>query len=212
MAEAYVGDILHRCEKQRTWSELYITYLHLVPFSIGCRRHLLEVVEECCDAGECFLGRLLYLDGKLDLYLGNAAQVLDRVEVGNEAYVLARLYCLAELHLVHTVVDHHLEVLHLDNLIPQAGQHRECEIAVSDGRLEWAFYCGTLCVNVNPLVVECGIGKHVDALLREFYIVGYSDVLAEQCGKFMIAVDDYFAHSCIYYVFMRIFYAKISFF
>lgn len=69
------------------------------------------------------LGRLLYLDGKLDLYLGNAAQVLDRVEVGNEAYVLARLYSLAELHLVHTVVDHHLKVLHLDNLIPQAGQH-----------------------------------------------------------------------------------------
>jgi len=50
---------------------------------------------------------------------------------------------------------------------------------VSDGRLERAFYCGTLCVYVNPLMVECGIGKHVDALLGEFNIVGHADVLAE---------------------------------
>ena len=50
-------------------------------------------------------------------------------------------------------------------------------------------------------MVECGIGKHVDALLREFYIVGNSDVLAEQRGKLMIAVDDNFANSCIYYCF-----------
>ena len=113
-------------------------------------------------------------------------------------YVLARLYSLAELHLVHTVVDHHLKILHLNNLIPQAGQHRECEIAVSDGRLEWAFYCGTLCVNVNPLVVERSVSEQIDALLRELYIVRHAEVLAEICGKFMIAVDDNFAHSCIF--------------
>lgn len=34
MAEAYVGDILHRCEKQRTWSELYVAYLHLADFRL----------------------------------------------------------------------------------------------------------------------------------------------------------------------------------
>lgn len=34
MAEANVGDILHRCEKQRTWSELYVAYLHLADFRL----------------------------------------------------------------------------------------------------------------------------------------------------------------------------------
>ena len=50
---------------------------------------LLKIVKECSYTSEGLLGRLLNFDSKLNLHLGDAAKVFDRVEVGNETDVLA---------------------------------------------------------------------------------------------------------------------------
>ena len=84
--------------------------------------------------------------------------------------------------------------MHLDNLFPQIGQHREGQITVGNGGLEGAFNGGLLGIHVNPLVVECGIGKEVDALLVEFYIVAFAESFAQHGGKLLIVVDDQFLH------------------
>ena len=132
---------------------------------------LLEIIKECGNALERLLAALLDFDAELDFGLRHTAEVGNRLQVGDEADAFARLHCLAELHLVHSVVHHHLQVVHLDNLVPQVWQHGEREVAVRDGCLVWAFLLSLLCIDVDPLMVEGGIGKHVDALLRKFYVI-----------------------------------------
>ena len=65
------------------------------------------------------------------------------------------------------VVDHHFDVAHLDDLTPKIGQKRESQVAVYDGLTERPFF-GFGFVNVDPLVIERGVGKLIDTLLRHF--------------------------------------------
>ena len=164
-----------------------------------------EVVQESCDALKCLLLLVLYLDGKLYFGLYGAAKVGYRQKVGHKAYRLARLDCLTKLHLVHAVVDHHLEIVDLDDLVPKERKHRQCEITVGYGCLERTFNGSLLRTDMNPLVVECCVGKKVDTLLCQFHIVGNAYVLAKHCGKLFIIVDNYFAHNSIVgMIFLRI--------
>ena len=48
---------------------------------------------------------------------------------------------------------------------------------------------GALRVDVNPLVVECGIGKGVDAVLVHFEPVGNTEFLTHVLFKFFVGVD-----------------------
>ena len=57
--------------------------------SPSMRESLLEIVKEGSYAGECLLRRVLNLDSELNLHPCDAAEVLDGVEVGNEAHRLA---------------------------------------------------------------------------------------------------------------------------
>ena len=57
-----------------------------------------------------------------------------------------------------------------------------------DGLAEGAFL-GTFGVNVNPLVVERGVGKGVDAFLVYLKPVGDAKLLAYVLGKFLLRID-----------------------
>ena len=130
--------------------------------------NLRKVVQERGHAFEGMLALTFNFDVKLHLGLANAAQVLYALQRSIQADALAAEDGLSEAHVVHAVVDHHLEVVHLNKLVPHKGKEREGEVAVGYGLLEGTFYGSTFWVNVNPLVVDCGIGKLVDALLGNF--------------------------------------------
>ena len=63
------------------------------------------------------------------------------MEVGNETDALTREDSLTKLHLVHAIVDHHLKVVDLDDLIPHVGEHRDHKTAkiVEEGKWSISF-------------------------------------------------------------------------
>lgn len=99
-------------------------------------RGLIEVVQENSHTFEGFLLLALNLDGKLDFGFGHTAQIGQRLQIGHQTDALTRKNSLSELHLLHAIVDHHLQVVHLDDLAPQVRQHRKSEIPVRDGAVE----------------------------------------------------------------------------
>ena len=60
------------------------------------------------------------------------------------------------------------------------GQQRQREKAVGDRCFERRFTAGALNVNVDPLMVERGIGKLLDAFLRDVEPVSNGDFLADE--------------------------------
>ena len=107
---------------------------------------------------------------------------------------LSGKYSLTELHLIHSVVNHHLQVIYLNNLIPQMRQHGEGEITVCNGTLKRTFGLGAFCVNVNPLMVQRCVGKEIDAFLRKFHILRNTDLLTYQLFKILVRIDNNFFH------------------
>ena len=73
-------------------------------------------------------------------------------------------------------------------------QEREREVAVGDGLPEGTGG-GALLVNMDPLMVERGIGKHIDALLRHFDPFGRADYFAFKGGELFVRIDNYFFHN-----------------
>ena len=126
---------------------------------------LVEIIKEYGYAFESRLALAFYFYAEVDLRLACAAEVLNLVKLCYQANSAACDNRLAEAHVLDTIVNKHLDVLHLDNLIPEVWEYRECEIAVSYGRLVWTFGFSSLHVYVNPLVVESCVCKHVDAVL-----------------------------------------------
>ena len=59
-------------------------------------------------------------------------------------------------------------------------QQREREKAVSNGSSKRRFTAGALNVNVDPLMVERGISKLLDAFLRDVEPVSNGNFLADQ--------------------------------
>src|SRR5205085_1070680 len=62
----------------------------------------------------------------------------------------------------------------------QAVDHRQREIAMSDGRTEGALPLGTLHVHVYPLVAPAEAGKGVDVLLGDLAPLARPDLAAEE--------------------------------
>src|SRR3954452_3194373 len=73
-------------------------------------------------------------------------------------------------------------------------QQRQCEKTVSDGRFERRFTAGAVNVHVDPLMVERGVGKLLDALLRDFEPIGNSDFLTDQVFEGIREVESAFGH------------------
>ena len=94
---------------------------------------VVEVVEEGGHTLEGRLAGIFDFDGELDFCLACTAQVDNRLERGDQTDAAVCDDGLSEAHLVHAVVDHHLQVVHLDDLVPEVGEQGEGEIAVCNG-------------------------------------------------------------------------------
>ena len=77
-------------------------------------------------------------------------------------------------------------------------KHRQSEITVRNGSLEVTFCFCTFRVYMYPLMVQRSICKHIDALLRKFYIIRNANLLAYQLFKFLVGVNNYFFHYSLF--------------
>ena len=75
------------------------------------------------------------------------------------------------------------------DLVPQVGNQRHRQVAVGDGAVIGTLDLGALHVHMNPLVVECGVGKHVDAVLVHGEPFAGSQLLAQMRGKIFVRID-----------------------
>ena len=73
-------------------------------------------------------------------------------------------------------------------------QHAKGEIAVSDGLAEGALLLGFLCIDMNPLMVERCVGKHINAFLTELYVITDTQLLSFVLLKVFKRIDNYFTH------------------
>ncbi len=112
------------------------------------------------------------------------------MELRDQAYATAGDDRLSEPHVVHAIIHQHRDVVDLDNLIPQVGQQAQGQIPMSNGALVGTLLLGTLHIDMNPLVVECGISKQVDAILVHLQPVGSTQFLAQMGGKLVVRVDN----------------------
>ena len=83
------------------------------------------VIEEIEESGQSLESGLLSVfdfDNKLNLRFAGTSEVDDVVEIGNQSDPAPGDNRLSEFHLVHSVVNHHLEVINLDDLVPHIGQ------------------------------------------------------------------------------------------
>lgn len=151
---------------------------------------LIEVVEEGGDALEGRFALTFNFDFEIDFHFGNAAQILDIVQLGRHAHTATGNHRLTEAHFVHAIIHQHRDIVHLNDLLPQIGQHGEGEIAVSDGALKRAFHLSALHVDVNPLVVECGVGKFINAILVNFKPFRCAEFFAKIRLKFFVGIDN----------------------
>lgn len=71
---------------------------------------------------------------------------------------------LAEAHVSHAVVDQHLDIVDLNNLIPHVWQQTQRQVTMSNGALVRTLLFCALYIHMYPLVVECGISKEIDAI------------------------------------------------
>ena len=163
-------------------------------FETGHGRALLEVVEEGGNALQGRFALAFNLNLKLHAGLADATQVLDAVERDHEAHATAYLDGLAEAHLVHTIVDEHGDIAHLEHLGPHIGQEREREITVGDGAPIRTLLGRAVGIDVDPLVVERGVGEEVDAVLIDEKPVGLAELLAKVGGKFVVGRNDELIH------------------
>jgi len=151
---------------------------------------VVEIIEEGGFAVEGWFALSFYFDGDMNFGLADAPQVLNVAEYCFRANAAACDDGLAEAHIVHAVVDQHLDVAHVDNLVPHIGQQRQCQIAVGNGAPVGTFHLRTRWIYMYPLMVVGGIGEKVDAVLVYLHPFRYSQHLAEMRGELFVGVDN----------------------
>ena len=52
-------------------------------------------------------------------------------------------------------------------------------------------------IDMNPLMVECRIGKHIDAFLTEFHIIADTQLLSFVLLEVFKGINYYFTHNVI---------------
>ena len=136
----------------------------------------------------------------LDFNLEGDDSLADSMDVGNvcqgrnQANALSAEYRLSEFHLVHSVVDHHLQVVHLDGLLPKMGEEAECQVAVGNGLAKGTLGLGLLLIDMYPLVVEGGISEKINTFLIYNERVAAANLLTQEGEKVLVGLNDNFAH------------------
>ena len=155
---------------------------------------LFEEIDEGGDAFEGCLAGFFDVDGEADAHADGATQVGECLHMGCHLNALSGEHRLPELHLIHSVVDKALQVVHLYDLSPEIGEEREGEVAVYDGLVERTLCLAAFLIDVYPLVVESCVGEHVDAVLVHLDVIAGTYFLTEECFKVLVAVDDNRGH------------------
>ena len=91
--------------------------------------------------------------------LTDAAQALDVMQFGDQPDFRTCDDRQTEAHLIHPIVHQHLDIIHLNDLVPHIGQQRQGQIPMGNGTLVLALLLGTLHIHVYPLVVEGSVCK-----------------------------------------------------
>src|SRR5215217_4639540 len=94
-----------------------------------------------------------------------------------------------EADLVPAVVHAELEAGRLEQLRPEAVDHRQRAVAVRDRRAEGAVGLGTLDIDVDPLVVAGELGELVDVRLGDLAPLARADHLPDEPADLIYAVD-----------------------
>ena len=71
---------------------------------------------------------------------------------------------------------------------------------MGNGLSEGALGLAALSVDVNPLMVERSVGKHIDAFLVDVDIVRRTYFLAEEFLEILVAIDDDLTHIVAYFL------------
>lgn len=164
---------------------------------------LLEVVDESGEAFESLLLRFFHDNTHADGSLDGSAQIEELLKVGRHIDVLTGKYGLGELQFVHTVIHLTLQITHFHNLVPHYGKQRQGEVTVGNGLSERTFGLAAFLVYVNPLMVERGIGKLVDALLSDMDALATTQFLTHIFCKVFVRIDFY--HDTCYFEFVVLF-------
>ena len=95
------------------------------------------------------------------------------------------------LGFVHNaVIDQHRNIIYLDGLEPQMGQHGNTQVTMGNGRTVGALLFCPFCIHMNPLVIQGGIGKLVNLLLGNFVIFRCSQLFSHIGFKLIVRVDN----------------------
>src|SRR5512146_1750320 len=157
-----------RC--QACWRELGLEALR------DRRHHAGDAV-----ADEARLLVALYLEGEAGHHLPPAAALLvDRDDLGPAADPAVDGDRGGEADLVPAVVDTEGEAARGDQVLAEAVDQRQGEVAVGDRRAEGALVLGLLDVDVDPLVVPRELGEGVDVVLGDRTPIARADLLPEQ--------------------------------
>ena len=89
-------------------------------------------------------------------------------------------------------------LLNLQSLMHEMRQQRQCEKAMSDRRFERRLAARALNVHVDPLMVERGIGKLLDALLCHVEPISNGNFLADESFESFRGIEDAFGHNLVY--------------
>ena len=131
----------------------------------GIEKRLADSIESVMRLSDGLLIVDIPGDRQIDFSLRHTAQVCQRMQRCHQTDTLPGQHSLTELHLVHTIVNHHFQIVHLNNLVPQMRQHGKGEVTMRNGTLKRTFGFGAFCVNVNPLMIQRGIRKEIDTFL-----------------------------------------------
>ena len=122
--------------------------------------------------------------------LGCAAEVEDFAHGNMEANTAANDHGLLIAEVLDAVVNLVLDVADINNLLPEVGEDGESEVAVGNGVAEGRLTLSLLNVDVDPLMVECGIGKEVNLLLSKLVPIGNAEFLTYQGFEVGMAIND----------------------
>lgn len=82
---------------------------------------LFEIVEESGETFESLLLLVLYLQFEFNLSFAYTSDVGNLVQRSCEAHSLPGEDWLAKFHLIHAIVDKHLDIVHLNDFLPEMG-------------------------------------------------------------------------------------------
>ncbi len=113
----------------------------------------------------------------------------------NQTNTLPSQYRLSKLHLIHSIINHHFQIIHLDNLAPQIWEKRQGKITMRNSTVIRTVRLSTFCIYMNPLMVQRCICKKTNTVLRDFQIIRNSNLLTYQFLKIRIRINNHFIHN-----------------